>query len=379
MRVQEIRARFKEMADKLESEKRVMTPEEQEERKALDGEIEVLQLRLNQMERGWQQTDAQATAERAFTDAVVSLHRKAPAPEGTEAFLRDGTIEIPLNRAAAIQDTASVAPIVPLTIADIIEPLEKGLILDKLGMKFQYGMVGTWQYPVIAGGIEATLMDENAEVGDTKIDFTKLVPEPKRVSLKIPLSNRAIDQSNTMILEVVRKQMSAGLARLLNRWMFNKVKITAKASEGCFVSAYANPAVTFAEETPTWAEVLNLESSVLETGVEVDNTAAFVCTASMLAKLKAAPKDKGSGRFIVEDGKIDGYPVYTTEYVEKDMLGFGVFNYELVGQFGQMRMIYDPYTGAGKNLVYFVLNTDFDLLTLRSEAFAVGKTENVGE
>ena len=62
------------------------------------------------------------------------------------------------------------------------------------------------------------------------------------------------------------------------------------------------------------------------------------------------------------------------------MLGFGVFSYELVGQFGDMRMTVDSTSAAvaKKNLTYFVFNTDFDMLTLRPEAFAVGKTTAAG-
>ena len=57
------------------------------------------------------------------------------------------------------------------------------------------------------------------------------------------------------------------------------------------------------------------------------------------------------------------------------MLGFGVFSYELVGQFGKMRMTVDSQSAAvaRKDLTYFVFNTHYDMLTLRSEAFAVGK------
>lgn len=371
-RIQEINTRFKELADVLETEKRSLTSGEMEERNALTQEKEILQLRLDRMNSGnWAQNEQQMTAERAFTDALVALYQKRNIPEVAEDFMSGYNLMVPANR--SIQDSTTVTPLIPLTIAEIIEPLEKGLILDKVGAKMQYGMVGTWQFPIVAG-IEATLEDENAEVADTTIDISKISPSPKRVALSIPVSNRAIDQSNTAILEVVRKQLSMGLARLLNKWMFNKTKITSKASEGCFVKAYASPAVTFAADVPSWREVLQVETAVLEKGVPMDGSGCWVCTASMLAKLKSAPKDKGSGRFIVEDNMIDGYPIFTTEYVDKDMLGFGVFSYELVGQFGQMRITFDPYTGAKKNLVYFVLNTDFDMLTLRDEAFAIGKT-----
>lgn len=371
-RIQEINTRFKELSDALKIEKRTLTPDEIEERNALTQEKEILQLRLDRMNNGnWVQSEQQVSAERAFVDALVALKQQRNIPEAAEDFMTGYDLIVPSTR--SIQDSTTVTPLVPLTIAEIIDPLEKGLILDKVGAKMQYGMVGTWQFPIVAG-IEATLEDENTEVADTTIDITKISPSPKRVALAIPVSNRAIDQSNTAILEVVRKQITMGLARLLNKWMFNKEKITSKASEGCFVKAYASPAVTFAAAVPSWSEVLQVETAVLEKGIPTDGSACWVCSASMLAKLKSAPKDKGSGRFIVEDGKIDGYPIYTTEYVEKDMLGFGVFSYELVGQFGQMRVTFDPFTGAKKNIVYFVLNTDFDMLTLRDEAFAVGKT-----
>lgn len=375
-RIQEINTRFKELADALETEKRALNTGEMEERNALTQEKEILQLRLDRMNSSnWAQDEQRTSVERAFVDALVAIDKRRAIPESAADFMDGNSILVPATR--SVQDSATVTPLVPLTIAEIIEPLEKGLILDKVGTKMQYGMVGTWQFPIVAG-IEATIEDENAEVADTTIDITKISPSPKRVAVSIPVSNRAIDQSNTAILEVVRKQLTMALARLLNRWMFNKTRITAKASDGCFVKPYATPAVSFAADVPAWPEVLQVETAVLEKGVPMDGSACWVCSASMLAKLKSAPKDKGSGRFIVEDNKIDGYPIFTTEYVDKDMLGFGVFAYELVGQFGQMRVTFDPFTGAKKNLVYFILNTDFDMLTLRDEAFAIGKTPVAG-
>ena len=108
----------------------------------------------------------------------------------------------------------------------------------------------------------------------------------------------------------------------------------------------------------------------MATGVEFgDGTAAYVCSATKYAELESTPRDAGSGKMVIENGNLNGFPVFVTEYVGEGVLGFGVFSYELVGQFGKTRLIYDPYTGAKKNLVYFVFNSDFDMLTLRTEAF----------
>lgn len=375
-RVREINARFKELADTLEVEKRSMTAEEQAEKEALTAEKAVLELRMLQTETNMAAVEQSENRSRVFSECVKYMKRGIYGdnlPEEYRSLLTENGMLIPITR--DVIDSTGVGAIVPLTIGEVIEPLEKGLILDKVGTKMQYGIVGAWQFPVVAGGVEAELQDENVDLTDKKIDITKIVPEPRRVGISIPVSNRAIDQSADLILDIVRKQLYLAIQRLLNKWMFNKTQL-GKASKGCFVDAYAAPAVTFAGDVPTWEEVLNIEAAVMEEGVVMDGTAAWVCSASMFAKLKAAPKDAGSGRFIVEDGMIDGYPVFVTEYVEKDMLGFGVFSYELVGQFGEMRMTVDSTSAAvaKKNMTYFVFNTDFDMLTLRSEAFAVGKT-----
>lgn len=375
-RIREINARFKEMADTIEAEKRSMTAEEVAEKDALTAEKAVLELRMAQVDNIPSESEQKENRSRMFAECVRYLRRGVygnDLPEEYRSMIAENGLLIPMTR--DVQDSTSVSPVVPLTIGEIIEPLEKGLILDKLGCKVQTGMVGAWQFPVVAGGVEAELQDENVELTDKKIDISKIAPTPRRVGISIPVSNRAIDQSGGVILDIVRKQLSMALQRLLNKWMFNKTQVS-KASDGCFVKAYATPAVTCAGATPTWAEVLQIEAKVLGAGIIPDGTAAWVCTSSMYAALKAAPKDAGSGRFIVEDGMIDGYPVFVTEYVEKDMLGFGVFSYELVGQFGEMRMTVDSTSAAvaKKNLTYFVFNTDFDMLTLREEAFAVGKT-----
>lgn len=369
-RIAEINARITEVADLIEKEKRAMTKEESDEMGALQSEKQILSLRIERMSGNNEVNEKEQRRELLFARAITAFVQNRAMPEECAGMIDGNTIEIPRYR--DVQDSTTVTPLIPLTIGDIVEPLEKGLILDKVGVKMQSGIVGDWVLPVVAG-IEATIEDENAEVADTKIDITQLKPAPKRVALAIPVSNRAIDQTNGALLEIVNKQIVMGLTRLLNKWMFNPTQLS-KASDGCFVKAIAAPAVTTtAGESLTWKDITKLKAAVLKSGVIVDGTAAFVCSATTYADLEATPKDAGSGRMILENGMISGIPVFVTEYIGENVLGFGVFNYELVGQFGKMHLLIDPYTGAKKNLVYFVLNTDFDMLTIRTEAFAAAK------
>lgn len=366
-RISEINARFLDMANLLTTEKRSMSKEEADEKEALKMEKEVLELRL--MQTGQRQlTSEEISNDRAFDVAIDAMVRNiTPDNESLASMLSyDGgkaTLKVPVTR--DIQDTTSVDPLVPLTIGDIIEPLEKGLILHKLGIKFQYGMKGAWDFPVVAG-VEASLEGENVEISDSTIDISKISPAPKRAALSIPISNRAINQSNGVIRQIVLRQIGMSVARLLNKWMFHKEKITTLASEGCFVSPK-----TKLSDVLNWASVVALECDVMATGVNMeDNTGAYVCNAKVYAKLKTTSKDAGSGQMLIDaNGLLNGYPVFVTEYITTDTLGFGVFSYQLVGQFGDANLVYDPYTGAKKNLIYFVYNADFDMLSLRKEAF----------
>ena len=367
-RIAEINLRFEEMATAIETEKRALTPDEVEERNALIQEKEVLQLRLERSDHN-PVSQQEISQERAFAQTIASMHGKCDVPEECRSLVSGTDLEIPINR--DIQDAASATNVIPLTIGDIIQPLEKGLILNKVGLKMQYGMVGAWQFPVVAG-VEATIEDENAEVNDTKIDIGKINPSPKRVAISIPVSNRAIDQGNGTLLEIVRTQLPMAVARLLNKWMFSPSKITSKASEGCFVNPTTKLTYTTANGIK-WKDAIMLKGKVMKQGVIFDGTPAYVCSASTYADLESTPRDAGSGLMIIENGKINGFPVFITEYIGDDILGFGIFSYQLVGQFGKMRMTYDPYTGAKKNLVYFVFNSDFDMLTLRTEAFGTLK------
>ncbi|MBF0577734.1 phage major capsid protein [Dysgonomonas sp. GY617] len=367
-RMMEINDRIGELADTLAKEERKLSKEEADERDAISVEKDLLQLRLLQDEQGTLPVQ-EISNERAFTQIVSGLMTNREVPEECRSLIVEDKgvlgLAIPMNR--DIQDTESVQPVIPLTIGDIIEPLEQGLILNKVGLKMQYGMTGAWQFPVVAG-VEATLEDENVEISDTTIDISKINPTPRRVAISIPVSNRAIDQSNNVILAIVKTQMSLSVTRLLNRWMFSRTKITVKASEGCFV----NPTTKLTYSTDiAWRDVVALEGGVISTGAIIDGTGAYVCSGKTYAALKSTPKDAGSGLMLIENGLMNGYPVFITEHIGNDALGFGIFSYQMLGQFGQMRMIVDPYTGAKRNLVYFVFNTDFDMLTLRTEAFGI--------
>ena len=302
-----------------------------------------------------------------FSQAVFDVvnHRSLEEYNGV---VSEGGIKV-VERAVTVTDATDAASMVPVTIGEIIEPLEKGLVIDKLGIKMQSGLVGDLVFPTLAA-VEATIQGENVAVTDTELNIDKIKASPKRVSISIPVSKRAINQTNYSLQDVVLKQISLGVARALNKWMFSGTALSG-ASNGVFVKT--KPSVEYTNAL-TFADIVSLESTVMDAGVDVtDGTAAYVCTPKVYGALKSTPKAAGAAEMICQNGMVNGYPVLVTNYMNADSIGFGVFSNAAIGQFGDMDLVIDPYTGAKSNIVNFVLNTDYDIVVARPEAFAIAK------
>ena len=381
-RVKEIDTRFAEVKTTVETEKRKMDDKESEEfrnltaeKDALLRERDILRIGIEATRSGSIPEEKEENLRMAFAKLAYCVRNKQPIPEEMRSMFDNGEVIIPITR--AVTDTTSIAPTVPITVAELMMPLDNGIVFDKLGLKIQTGLKGEFNYPSVTG-VEATFEGENVEVSDQSITMDKLTGNPRRISMSVPVSNTAIDESNINLQALVVALFNAGMANLLNKWMLSGSVLTKNvvAPKGPFVDAIATPAVSVVKGgTVSWANIIALEVAVQKKHLPVTASSAFVCSTSMLAELRTTPKTNNVAGYIAEPvGKgvyeIDGYPVFVSEDVDDNTIEFGVFEYDLLGQFGTVRMIIDPYTDAKKNITRFVFNTRWDNVVLRQEAFA---------
>lgn len=275
----------------------------------------------------------------------------------------DNSIQV---RAASLIDKADAQPLVALTIGDIIGPLEKGLVLDKVGCHIQTGLTEDWAYPVVEA-VEATVAGEAVAISDSDIEISAVKPAPQRVAVTVPVTRTALAMTDERLYEIVTSSLQKAIQRTLNNWMFSRTAI-ASGIKGLFVDATS---VKKFADAPVYADVCGLVGAVDATGIVPSASAAFVMSNAMRAALKSTPRANGGERMIIENDMIDGVPVFVTEYAPADTIYYGYFNYALVGQFGDSTLIVDPYTLAKKNQVQFTLNSFWDIKPARSQAFGV--------
>ena len=357
------------IVDKAESENRPLSSEE-------NTQYQKLQSEFNKYTREIQMN----------VDAVNMLKQTPVETKSNntllrEAFLaakKEGKAEFVLQREINTTATIDEGGMIPLTVKDVLPPLEMGLIYDQIGVPVQTGVVGNLQWPVL-GSVEADIVGETIEQTDKKLDLSKINAKQVRIGISFTVSNQAINNSTVDLMALIQQQARAGLRRTLNRAMFSHENFTGDF-HGPYAGAKANG--TFAGAVPTYKELLAMKGAVAETGVEMVGF-CYVMSEAMKATLEATPIDAGSGRMIIENGRIAGYPVFTTEFInygsgktkaDVEYIAAGVYGYLALNQHGELRMVVDPYTQAKKDCVVITLNADWSLTTLRSEAFALYKT-----
>ena len=356
--------------DKAQAEKRELSAEENVEYQKLQSEFAKLgrELALN-------------------ADMVTSLKNKPSNEKSANTLLREalieakksGKTEFVLQREINTTLTIDEGGLIPVSVKDVVDPLEKGLIYGEVGIPVQTGVVGNIQWPIL-GSVEAEIVGETVELADKTLDLNKINAKQVRVGISFTVSNQAINNSDVDLVALIQNQARMGMARTLNRVAFSHENFTGDF-HGPFAGAKAQ--VTFAGDTPTLKELLAMKGAVAGEGIQMIGF-CYVMSEAMKAKLEATSVDEGSGKMIIENGRVAGaYPVFTTEYInygansEKagvEYIAAGVFAYLPLNQHGELRMVVDPYTQAKKDCVVITLNSDWSMTTLRKEAFALGKT-----
>lgn len=373
--------RIGEIADACEKEQRERSEAEEAEFKALSRENEVIRMKMQALQ-------------------VESLRGKDTAPVDNDKVLRENLLDrgqkvtvlitretAPGSAAAATGDavtpqtTEALADtgIIPVHEQEMLKPIRKGLIYDKVGLNIRSGLSGTLRWPK-HGKAVASFADEAERLVDSSISWDKLETNGHRMGIAIPVTREELEDSHGIVESVVKEEMPKAIVDLINGALFSTTDTytaadgTSKTRKvvGPFVAA-AKKATQFAGTVPTRKELLLMVAGIAE---KLDLLApCWVMTEAMKAELCDVKVDAGSGRFLCENDTILGFPVFTTSEIGAGNIGFGDWSYQAAGFFGDWNLIADPYTLARRNSVDFVLNARFGTATLREDAFVIGKVK----
>ncbi len=261
--------------------------------------------------------------------------------------------------------STEVDAIRPEYATELLEPLQDALIVNQLGIK----TIVTGKAVVMpsVSSVEASIEGETTELVGQKLEFAKTKVVPFRVGLSLPFSNTAIKEADINLVNYAINLAGKSEAQLINKVMFAKEAVNSQ--KGAFVDAYAaetgNTAISY-------KNIVKLAAKVKKANVIFDNTAAYVISPDTEAELKTTPLDAGSGRMVLENGVMNGYPVLVSNAVE-GYIGFGVFSNFLIQKVGNPDLVVDNLSRSKENITEINFNDNVALQVIRPEAFAVMK------
>ena len=136
---------------------------------------------------------------------------------------------------------------------------------------------------------------------------------------------------------------------------------------------------------PTWEHIVGLETQIAVANADV-GTMGYLTNAKVRGKLKTTSKVSGQNGFIWEGGDtpVNGYRCAITNAVPSNLtkgtasavasaIIFGNFADLIIGMWGGLDLLVDPYTGGAAGTVRVIAHQDVDVAVRYEESFAAMK------
>lgn len=255
----------------------------------------------------------------------------------------------------------------------VVEGFIPKLFLEEAGANFLTGLVGNVSLPKFSE-YDYKWLSEREKIVLKAEEIDGPVLKPKRAGSGVSISNQLLMQTSVDVENTIYNKLRQAAARALNRAALNGDGV--KAPLGILNMTGIQLAKAVAEQELSYDAIVELWGLIAGADAAVGNE-KFILNSKLAAGLKATKKDAGSGRFVMENGLIDGEGSIVTNLVEEladlQTLIYGNFSELYIGQWGGVNFTADPYTGASTGEVLIYSNLYADVQAANPEAFAVNK------
>ena len=256
-----------------------------------------------------------------------------------------------------------------LDAGSFIDLLRNASALDQAGATVLTGLTGNVAIPRQSGAGTAYWVAESGAPTESQQTVDQVSLTPKTVAAFTDYSRRLMIQSSIDVENMVRTDLARVLALKIDL-----AGLYGTGSNGEPLGLKLTTGIgteDFAADTPTFAEVVALESDVA-TANALLGSPVYLMNAAMRGGLKTKAKDAGSGLFVMEGNEVNGYRGVLSNQVASGDLWFGNFADLIIGYFSGLDLMVDPYTNSTSGTVRVVAMQDVDIAVRHPESFSRG-------
>ena len=259
--------------------------------------------------------------------------------------------------------------------------LRGAMLGEKLGVRYINGLQGN--VAIVTGGADAAWVAEEGAASKQKPAYAKAVLSPKRLQVLQGITYDLLHQSTKDVDRLIMEDMVKAHAAALDAAIFagsgSSGQPTGVLNTSGINSIYAG-ASSSAGAAATYAKLVQMETEVgIDNGL-LNDTLAYVSNAKVQGALKTIPQIAGYPFYLLNDGKVNGYPFFMTNAIPSNAtVGssegvcssalFGPWSEVLVGGWGGLQFIIDPYTAKQNGVLEISAMAYHDVLVRHPEAF----------
>jgi HK97 family phage major capsid protein len=185
------------------------------------------------------------------------------------------------------------------------------------------------------------------------------------------VTRQLLIQSSLDVEALIRNDLTSAIALTIDKAGLEGAG-TSGAPTGILSTSGVNTVTAFAAANPTFAEVVTLETAVAEDNALMGNL-AYILPAGMYGALKTTEKAAGTAQFVIEPGgTMNGYRAIVSNQATAGNLYFGNFSDLLIGMFGGLDIVVDPYTASTTGTIRVVALQSVDVAVRHAVSFAFG-------
>lgn len=255
---------------------------------------------------------------------------------------------------------------------EFIDVLRNASSVMQAGARMLGGLSGDVKIPKKTSAASAGwIASEGGASAESEMVVGQVSMTPKTLGAHTDVTRQLLIQSSMDVEAMMRDDLAQAIATAIDLAGLEGSGSSGQPT-GILNTSGVNTVTDFAGANPTFAEVVTLETAVAEDNALTGNL-AYILPASMYGALKTTEKASGTAQFVVEPGgSINGYRGIVSNQCTAGNLYFGNFADLLIGMFGGLDIIVDPYTNSTSGTVRVVALQSMDVAVRHAVSFAFG-------
>ena len=274
-----------------------------------------------------------------------------------------------------------------LLASSFIDLLRNRMSVMRAGAQMLTGLQGNIAIPRMTGAATAYWVTEGNAPTESQQAFDQVTMSPKTVGAFTDLSRKLLLQSSVDVEGLVRRDLATVLGLEIDRVALNGSG-TAPQPRGVLQTSGIGAVVGGTNGlAPTWAHIVELWSDVAAANADFGTT-GFVTNSKVIGKLMTTEKATGTAQFVCPGfpdasgvTSIAGARAVVSNQVPSNLtkgtssgvcsaIAFGNWADLIVGMWGVLDLMVDPYSNSTSGTVRVVALQDVDVAVRHAESFS---------